>query len=273
MTTQSLEYGKSTIRWQSDKDGGFAGVVVANGKRTDPISDEDEDRLLARLKNEAGKLHPHYIGIQAAIDRFLDFMPGGFTGERSEEMEGEYKRKASAALNDVLPLSAAREATNAEAMRVRQAPVWINLLSPYESMHLKEALESDTGGAFLQGAAKFADGNHSEGAAAMERAIADHGRLSWPTATYFPYLWQPDRHMFLKPVATCDFAERTGHPFQFEYKPSISGGVYEGLLDLAGSTLEALRPHGARDFVDVQSFIWVVGAYDEEHRPDQAGSE
>lgn len=23
--------------------------------------------------------------------------------------------------------------------------------------------------------------------------------------------------------------------------------------------LEELRPHGARDFIDVQSFIWVVG--------------
>ena len=270
MGTQSFAYGKSTIRWQADKGGGYSGVVLSNGRRSEVFSDADEDRLLARLKNEAGKLHPHYVGLQGAIDRFLAFMPGGFSGKRSEQKEGEYKRKASATLNDVLPLSAARDATNADALSVRKAAVWINLLSPYELMHLKEALECDNGGAFLQGAAKFADGNYAEGATIMERAIAKHGRLSWPTATYFPYLWQPDRHMFLKPIVTCDFAERTGHRFQFEYEPSISDGVYEGLLDLTRTTLESLRPHGACDFMDVQSFIWVVGAYDEEDKPDQA---
>ena len=273
MASKSEKYGDATIRWQAAKDGGFDGVVILKGKRGDILSDPDEGRLLVRLRNEAGKLHPRYLGMQGAIDRFLEFMPGGFTGERNEEMEGEYKRKASALLNEVLPLSAAIEATNEDAMRVRKASVWINLLSPYESMHLKEALEGPSGGAFLRGAAKFANGNYSAGATAMEQAMAKHGRLSWPTATYFPYLWQPDRHMFLKPVATCEFAERTGHPFQFVYEASISGGVYEGLLDLADTTLRALRAHGARDFMDVQSFIWVVGAYEEKHKPGPTSAE
>lgn len=267
MATQSEKYGKASLRWQGDNDGGFSGVVIADGKRSEIIHDEDEGRLLARLRNEAGKLHPNYIGMRGAIDRFLEFMPGGFTGERSQEMEGEYKRRASAALHDSLPLEDAPSAGPQEAERVRRAPVWINILSPYEAMHLKDALEGPNGGTFLRGAAKFANGDYSAGAADMEMAMRGHGRLTWPIATYFPYLWSPDRHMFLKPTVTCDFAERIGHPLQHAYDAEVCASVYESLIDLADEALVALRRHGATDFMDVQSFIWVVGAYSEEHKP------
>jgi hypothetical protein len=265
--THSEKYGKSTLRWQIDKAGGFSGVVVADRKTSAVFHDEDEQRLLARLRNEAGKLHPHYIGMQGAIDRFLEFMPNGFEGDHSDQSESSYKRAAHRLLNATVPLEQARNADEKDAERVRAAPVWINLLSPYESMHLKEALEGPSGDAFLQGAASFANGEFDAGAARMESAMKAHGRLTWPTATYFPYLWNPEKHMFLKPVVTCDFAERIGHPFQHEYEAGVSSGVYESLLDLANFTLNEIRPLGARDFIDVQSFIWVVGAYSDEAKP------
>lgn len=72
--------------------------------------------------------------------------------------------------------------------------------------------------------------------------------------------------MFLKPMVTCDFAERIGHRFRHDYATEVSSGVYASLLDLAHFTLDKIRPLGARDFIDVQSFIWVVGAYADEHK-------
>lgn len=266
--THSEKYGKSTLRWQVDKAGGYSGVVVADGETSTVFHDENEQRLLARLRNEAGKLHPHYIGIEGAIDRFLEFMPDGFEGERSGQREADYKRAAHEILNTALPLEQAQNAEDPDANRVRAAQVWINLLSPYESMHLKEALEGPSGADFMRGAAAFANGEFDLGAARMAAAMKAHGRLSWPTATYFPYLWNPEKHMFLKPVVTCDFAERIGHRFQHDYAAEVSSDVYESLLDLAHVTLDKIRPLGARDFIDVQSFIWVVGAYADEDKLD-----
>lgn len=193
-------------------------------------------------------------------------MPDGFEGERSAQSEGEYKRASHRMLNAALPLERAHNAEDSDAKRVRAAQVWINLLSPFESMHLKEALDGPSGAEFLRGAAEFANGEFDHGAARMAAAMKAHGRLSWPTATYFPYLWNPEKYMFLKPVVTCDFAERIGHRFQHDYAAEVSSGVYESLLDLANFTLEKIRPLGARDFIDVQSFIWVVGAYADEHK-------
>lgn len=267
MTTKSERYGKATLRWQASKDGGFAGTVVGDGKRSDIITDEIEERLVARLRNEAGKLEPNYVGMDGAIARFLEFMPGGLRGERSVSEEREYKLEASRELNSVLPLAAALEATEGDAKAVRKARVWLNILSPYESMHMKKVLENADGPAFLRAAAKFASGDYASGAQGMENALKKYGRQSWPKATYFGYLWRPADNMFCKPTVTQDFAQRIGHEFQYVYDAAISEKVYVSLRDLAEQTLAVIRGLGAEDFIDVQSFIYVVGGYTEKDRP------
>jgi hypothetical protein len=40
-------------------------------------------------------------------------------------------------------------------------------------------------------------------------------------------------------------------------KPSLAITHLE--LEMPGYLLQTLRPYGARDFIDVQSFIWMVG--------------
>lgn len=73
--------------------------------------------------------------------------------------------------------------------------------------------------------------------------------------------------MFCKPTVTQDFAQRIGHPFQYVYDPEITERVYMSLMDLAEHTLAATRRLGAEDYIDVQSFIYVVGGYTEQDRP------
>lgn len=268
--TSSEKLGKAEMRWQRNKDGSFSGVVIRGGKSSEVLSEPDENRLISRLRNKAGELEPNYIGMEGAKKRFLEYMPGGFAGERNLSMERDYKLAAHKALTETLTGDSALEATDQDAAKVRQSAVWINLLSFYEAIHLKEALAGPNGAAFLRSAGKFAAGDYAAGAREMEVAMKPHGRLSWPTATYFPYLWDPDHHMFLKPAVTCDFAERIGHPFQYMYDPDISGETYEALLDLAAQTMEAIQPLGAQDLIDVQSFIWVVGAYREKDLPNES---
>lgn len=267
MATKSERYGKATLRWQAAKDGGFEGAVIIGRERGEILSDEIEDRLITRLRNEAGRLEPNYVGMDGAIARFLEFMPGGLRGERSVSEEREYKLTASRQLNSVLPLEAALHASATDAAALRKARVWLNILSPYESMHLKQVLENSDGPAFIRAAARFASGEHAAGAQGMEKALTKYGRQSWPKATYFGYLWRPAENMFCKPTVTQDFAQRIGHEFQYVYEPEISESVYHSLVNLAQHTLAATRHLGAEDYIDVQSFIYVVGGYTEQDRP------
>lgn len=268
MATQSRSYGRATLRWQPNKDGGFSGAVISDGKRGSILYDEDEARLINRLQNEAGKLEPGYVGMDGAIARFLEFMPGGLRGERSVSDEQEYKRAASRELNSVLPIEAALEADRSAADKLRSARVWLNILSPFESMHMKQVLENAEGPAFVRSAARFANGDFAAGARGMDEALRRYGRQSWPKATYFGYLWNPAGNMFCKPQVTTDFAQRIGHEFCHVYEPAITERVYRSLIDLADTTLAATKKLGAEDYIDVQSFIYVVGGYREEDRPD-----
>ena len=144
-------------------------------------------------------------------------------------------------------------------------------MSPYEAMHMKTVLEKPEGAAFLRAAANFANGDYSAGAQGMESSLRKYGNQSWPKATYFGYLWRPTQNMFCKPTVTQHFfAQRIGHEFQHAYQPGIDGEVYASLMDLANLTLTATRPLGAEDYIDVQSFIYVVGGYTDKDLPDQS---
>ena len=86
----------------------------------------------------------------------------------------------------------------------------------------------------------------------------------WTVATYLPFLWRPDAHMYLKPEATRDYATRVGHPLASLYKPQLNFDVYTSLLDLADETSRELSDLDPRDRIDILSFIWVVGDYKED---------
>ena len=80
-------------------------------------------------------------------------------------------------------------------------------------------------------------------------------------ATYLPFLWRPDAHMFLKPEAAKDLGVRVGHPFASVYRAQPELDVHLSLLELADETSNELSDLDPRDRIDIQSFIWVVGAY------------
>ncbi len=263
MATKSERYGESILKWQPHPEGGFAGVVVRDGKATKPFHDDDEARLLARLQNEAGRLHPDYVGFDGAMGRFKAF----FEGFAAAAKERDHKVEAARRLRSTISIEQACDATGADALEVGDAKIYTELLAPPESARLRDTLAGQTGATYLQGAAAFAMGEYQTGCAQMTAAVAPHGRISWPLLTYLPFLWDTDRHMFLKPEVTRDFADRVGHPFSHVYSPEPNPETYLSLLDLVEGTSTAIRSLEPRDNIDIQIFIWVVGKYRADDRP------
>lgn len=66
----------------------------------------------------------------------------------------------------------------------------------------------------------------------------------------------PKRFMVLKPSITKRKARRIN--FDLLYSSSPTWHAYEALQRMNTLLLERLAPLGARDFIDVQSFIWVT---------------
>ena len=64
--------------------------------------------------------------------------------------------------------------------------------------------------------------------------------------------------MFLKPEVTKTAAERLG--FDLLYTSTPNWGTYSRLLDMSRLLMQSLKPLGARDLIDVQSYIWMTGS-------------
>jgi hypothetical protein len=253
--------GKSILRWQPHKDGGFVGTVIRDGARLDPIFDDEESCLIARLRNEAGKLHPDYVGFDGAINRFRQFFPNGFQDRQADAQERHYKERAAANLQSAVTIEEAHHADSAIAARAAASGIQTNMLSVFEAARLNDVLRGETGAEFVRGAAIFVGGDTEAGIARMTAAITPHGRVSWPLLTYLPFLWDHQQHMFLKPTVTLSFADRVGDQFADLYDAEANAGTYLALLDLVETTRRQIASLKPRDNLDVQSFIWVVGEY------------
>lgn len=249
----------------AEKDSSYSGVVLKDGKQDLALDGEELEPLKSILRNHAGKLHPDYFGMDGAKARFLKFFPGGFADSRYKRKERDYKDQARESLANAASLEIAIEA-DAEISEACKKGTRTNLLSRFEAARLSELLDSDDGPAFVRAAASFTSKANQSDLLRMARAIAPHGHASWPLVTYLPYLWDPARHMFLKPNATVDFASRTGKDFASVYDPSLEIEVYNALIDLAAETEAEIAAMNPVDRIDIQSFIWVVGSYTDADR-------
>lgn len=252
--------GKATLRLvETGKS--FAGIVLMDGKVKSRIDRDDQEDIWQRLQADAASSSPNYFGFNGARNRFLTFFPNGFLSTEYQNSERNYKIEAKTLLDETVPLEAALNGSGyGEA--IRKVLNKTNLISPFEKMRLNDVLRSDQADQFINGAAQMALGDIKAGLRIIEQALKPHEAAKWTAVTYLPFLWQPADHMFLKPTITKDFAERVGHNYYNDYETKLNVEVYESLIDLADKTEKEISDLEPQDRIDVQSFIWIVGAYD-----------
>lgn len=256
-TIRTAKLGKKELRLVR-MNGRFFGL--ADGVRC--AEGDNADDVWRQLHDDAGKSDPKYFGFDGARSRFLKFFPNGFHSDGYASQERDYKLAAKAKLDQTAPLEKAvdGEGFGEAVLAVFRAT---NMLSPFEKTRLQDVLRGPRANDFVQAAARFTVDVSKSNLLAMEQALKPHDNAKWTVATYLPYLWQPDTHMFLKPEATKDFATRVGHRFASDYEPRLDLAVYESLLDLVRRSALQLADLKPRDRIDIQSFIWVVGDYQE----------
>lgn len=266
-TIREASHGKLTLRLLAIP-GGYKGLVVG-GKagRTALIEGTDAEDVWRRLMAEAGKASASYFGFDGARTRFLRFFPQGFQSHYYADQERTYKLAAKQKLDATLPLAdvGSRNGMGEVALRAYQAT---NLLPPFEKAKLSDALRSSSGDAFVRAAAAFTLGEGKSALHDMDQILRPFDCARWTIVTYLPFLWRPDVHAFLKPTVTRDFADRVGHRFAQQYQARLDFDVYQSLLDLYRVTKAELADLNPQDNFDVQSLVWVVGAYTENDLPN-----
>lgn len=203
--------------------------------------------------------------------KFLRFFPGGFRDETYVDWERGYKQAAHDAWLESLDPAAFRRLIEAgrfaevaaQAVRIESRT---NLLFSFEKMALRDAVKSPDGAEAF--AAGLFDMLHGRGSLQHRFAqwVAVVGSLprrqtrvlTWPVLTVFPFIAQPETHVFLKPNVTKIAAREYG--FDFLYRSRPSWDTYASLLNLADTVKRDLRDLRPADMIDIQSFLWVQGS-------------
>lgn len=203
--------------------------------------------------------------------KFLRFFADGFRDETYIAWERNYKWKAHqqwVRLLDQHTFKRLLEAGEfheiaARAVRIESRT---NLLFSFEKMALRDALKPVSGARlfatelyeFLHGRgtdeAKFNRWCQAVGVLPRKQTRV----LTWPIVTVFGFVAQPARHIFLKPNVTRIAARNYDFDFHYESKPTWE--TYASLLQFAAVCRRDLNDLNPRDFIDLQSFIWVQGS-------------
>lgn len=241
--------------------GGFAVVLIKGANVVERLEGSDPDALWQRGLDAATRRNPNFFGYDGARNRFLRFFPRGFNDEDFVKEERAYKLNAKAKLDAAANLDTVLLSPAGSGKAALAAFRATNLLPSFEKTRLEAALRGPHADAFVAGAAQFAAGDRKGGLSIMEKALRHYDVARWTAATYLPFLWRPNREMFLKPTVTRKFAERVGHRFATRYEARLDASVYEDLIELVSELRDDIFDMEPQDNIDLQSFIWVAGEY------------
>jgi hypothetical protein len=205
------------------------------------------------------------------IKKFLYYFPKGYQGKKYIAWEREYKYDAHLAFSEQLNKEKFEELLRQKKYEhIADAAVRIesktNLLFSFEKMALRDAVKAPGG------AKKFAEGLYKyiygEGAVEQRfndwiKVVAELPRkqtrvLTWPLTTVFGFLGNPKEHIFLKPRVTKIAAEK--YLFNFQYQSPPNWKTYKSLFEFAEQVRKDTAAYKPKDFIDLQSFIWVMGS-------------
>jgi hypothetical protein len=219
-----------------------------------------------------------WISDAEAVARFVEVFPEGFSdakylgnGKAGRERSVRWRRAHDAFVETLgngegeRLLAAGDVATLVERVGEIERHVRL-LLTPVEKPMLAEGLaDSDAARGFFEAlfellAASEPDEVRFEALAAAVAKLPPGGvrETGWYLTTVLPFVAQPERHMVLRPKLACEAALRLR--LELGYRSAPNWSTYAALLAASSQLLEKLRPMGARDHVDVESFMHVATA-------------
>jgi hypothetical protein len=210
------------------------------------------------------------------LKKFLYYFKKGYDDPKYISWEREYKELAHQQFQDQLNKQVFTSLLKKQEFgSIAEIAVKIesrtNLLFSFEKMALRDAVKSPVGArAFATGLFDYVYGDKSlkERFEAFVKVVENLPRkqtrvLTWPLVTVFGFIANPKEHIFLKPTVTKRAAVKYDYLFNYQSKPNWD--TYQSLLQFAGELRKDSLSYHPKDYIDLQSFIWVLGS---EEYPD-----
>jgi predicted RNA-binding protein with PUA-like domain len=194
------------------------------------------------------------------IDQFKDKY-GSFESERYIQEERAYKvrlmeyARTNLSKKQLERLIAAGSFEEAARLirRAYQRPE-NNLLNTWDRLPLENAADEPLVRALY--GLLYGDAPFETRFTAWIELLKQHAPNCWPAATFFLMLADPQEHIFVKPVPFRALMVRLTPEVSWTTRPTAQAYVH--IRKLTKELFDRLRPEGARDLIDVQSFVWAL---------------
>jgi hypothetical protein len=215
----------------------------------------------------------------AFVQEFLAQYPNGFRSQQFEDEERAYKWKAVQYAREVLQKEELKRlfaAANYEEVikRTRRVLGKTNLAFPNELMKFDD-IASDEYGIVAERIIKLvsAGAGTPEALEALAVGLAPAGAAKWTICSLIPFLLEPETWPFVKPTFIERTEKATGIDVEYDSKPNAR--TYRLVRDLYEHVALLLGERGLvpRDFIDVQTFLWIASGMAREMVESRAASE
>jgi len=276
LLTSRPEYGPGQVL--EDNNGGNVSVFFVNVgvKKYGPEAelellqgDQAKHPVLDNLYvDKDGKVTQKYRKMEDLVARFLELFPEGYDTPKYLGEERDYKVAANKSFREKLgkvELDQLIEAGDFEEIKKRSLSVIskTNLVFPNETMALKDGLADEKVqeqfGRALHGIL-YGDGELKARVESFIEALFSANAPKWTLLTYFLFIGQPDRYIFLKPTASKQATEVFG--YNMLYQSELNWQTFKAHQDFAEYLFDLLFEMGPplrpKDMIDVQGFVYCV---------------
>lgn len=236
-------------------------------KYVEPIKVKGTDSSHGALDNlKTSSTDIKYQRFSKLTENFLEAYPDGFGNEKFASVEHAQKEKAHSLACDLLPKERFSELLEAAdyteiSSRILKILGASSLILPNERLAIKNALNEERSQIMFSKALfalTYSDGPMKDHFERFAKVLGLMGAGKWTIATYFLFVFDPKKHLFIKPKLLQQTADICR--FELNYKAQPNWQTYESVLSFAdyiSTELAALEP---KDMLDINAFIWHTAA-------------
>ncbi len=219
----------------------------------------DAEHMLKLIEDERAKR-----SLPGNIASFLEKTPKGFNDPLHLKNERDDKVEASELCQSLLSKKCFEEGSVEDLIKAtKQVINRLNLIQGrFEKPKFLDGISTiEAAPCFVDQLKKLlhGDGDGPERLEVFTDFLHTFGLRKWTYGTYFLFLNEPDRYMFVKPEGIKKAIEIAGYPVEYDSTPTAE--IYRQILGFAKWIEERLKASGnpdliPRDMIDTQSFIW-----------------
>lgn len=238
-------------------------------KYVEPIKvkgDESNHFGLDNLKATVSTSGIKYQRFATLTERFLETYPDGFQNEKFVGDERLKKVRAHELALDLLPKDRFAELVGAAdyaeiTARVLKILNATTLILPNERLSLKNGLAEATAQEMFAKALNsllYSDEPLKDRFERFAEVLDFVGAGKWTLATYFLFIFYPEKHMFVKPKLMQQSADLCR--FELNYKAQLNWLTYESVMSFSEYVSAELSELNPKNMMDVKDFIWHTAA-------------